>query len=386
MIDTAKNSDYKDVEAVKTAIAAAESERDAEIDKNNVDAVKEQTTAINNKVAALDLAIRLANRDDLLTKADEAVAASGVESLIDAVNAAKAESEKADTTDVSAVEEANKKLNNAIVALNDAVKAAQNAEYTLSFTVSPDSLASDCNLLFEKDGEYVTTAKYGDVVTVYYEESIEGYSGSAIYGSDPVVNGGTITVTGDVELVVEYTAERYALTAVSDDDKVVKLGKISPFAAYGEKISISAELIADGYEALAKENISVKSGKNDVEFTFDNGTISFTMPGGTVSVNVSVPEKTQHTITVTSDNEYTVMVDGKPYSETADEETGTTVNKPVVGSTVKIIPASVDGKTAKVTVDGMAEEDIITGEDGSITFTAPANDITASVVYEGNAE
>ncbi len=389
MIDTAKNSDYKDVEAVKTAIAAAESERDAEIDKNNVDAVKEQTTAINNKVAALDLAIRLANRDDLLTKADEAVAAaadymaaSGVESLIDAVNAAKAESEKADTTDVSAVEEANKKLNNAIVALNDAVKAAQNAEYTLSFTVSPDSLASDCNLLFEKDGEYVTTAKYGDVVTVYYEELIEGYSGSATYGSDPVVNGGTITVTGDVELVVEYTAERYALTAVSDDDKVVKLGKISPFAAYGEKISISAELIADGYEALAKENISVKSGKNDVEFTFDNGTISFTMPGGTVSVNVSVPEKTQHTITVTSDNEYTVMVDGKPYSETADEETGTTVNKPVVGSTVKIIPASVDGKTAKVTVDGMAEEDIITGEDGSITFTAPANDITASVVYE----
>ena len=389
MIDTAKNSDYKDVEAVKTAIAAAESERDAEIDKNNVDAVKEQTTAIHNKVAALDLAIRLANRDDLLTKADEAVAAaadymaaSGVESLVDAVNAAKAESEKADTTDVSAVEEANKKLNNAIVALNDAVKAAQNAEYTLSFTVSPDSLASDCNLLFEKDGEYVTTAKYGDVVTVYYEESIEGYSGSATYGSDPVVNGGTITVTGDVELVVEYTAERYALTAVSDDDKVVKLGKISPFAAYGEKISISAELIADGYEALAKENISVKSGKNDVEFTFDNGTISFTMPGGTVSVNVSVPEKTQHTITVTSDNEYTVMVDGKPYSETADEETGTTVNKPVVGSTVKIIPASVDGKTAKVTVDGMAEEDIITGEDGSITFTAPANDITASVVYE----
>lgn len=389
MIDTAKNSDYKDVEAVKTAIAAAESERDAEIDKNNVDAVKVQTTAINNKVAALDLAIRLANRDDLLTKADEAVAAaadymaaSGVESLVDAVNAAKAESEKADTTDVSAVEEANKKLNNAIVALNDAVKAAQNAEYTLSFTVSPDSLASDCNLLFEKDGEYVTTAKYGDVVTVYYEESIEGYSGSATYGSDPVVNGGTITVTGDVELVVEYTAERYALTAVSDDDKVVKLGKISPFAAYGEKISISAELIADGYEALAKENISVKSGKNDVEFTFDNGTISFTMLGGAVSVNVSVTEKTQHTITVTSDNEYTVMVDGKPYSETADEETGTTVNKPVVGSTVKIIPASVDGKTAKVTVDGMAEEDIFTGEDGSITFTAPANDITASVAYE----
>ena len=144
MIDTAKNSDYKDVEAVKTAIAAAESERDAVIDKNNVDAVKEQTTAINNKVAALDLAIRLANRDDLLTKADEALAAaadymaaSGVESLVDAVNAAKAESEKADTTDVSAVEEANKKLNNAIVALNDAVKAAQNAEYTLSFTVSP---------------------------------------------------------------------------------------------------------------------------------------------------------------------------------------------------------------------------------------------------------
>ena len=389
MINVAKNSDYKDVEAVKTAITAVENARGAEIDKTDVEAVKAQTTAIENATAALDLAVRVANRADLLTKADAALEAAeaykdaaAVKSAVEKLTAAKDASEKADTTDVTAVEETNKGLNNAIVALNDAVKAAQNAEYTLSFTVSPDSLANDCNLLFEKDGEYVTTAKYGDVVTVYYEESLEGYSGSATYGDKHIANGDTITVTADVKLVVEYTAERYALTASSADDKIVELGKISPFAAYGEKISISAELIADGYEALAKENISVKSGKNDVEFTFEGGNISFTMPDGAVSVTVSVPEKTQYTIKVTSDNEYTVLVDGKPYSETADEEAGTTVNKPVVGSTVKIVPAAADGKTAKVTVDAIAEEDITTGEDGSVTFTAPAANITASIAYE----
>lgn len=224
------------------------------------------------------------------------------------------------------------------------------------------------------------------MVTVSFEESLEGYTGVAYYinadgEKTAIANGDTITVAADVKIVVTYTADQYALTVKAEDDKIIKLGETNPFAAFGEKISIPAELIADGYEALTAENISVKNGNDDVEFTFEGGNIKFTMPAGKVSVNVAVPAKTQYKISVTSDEGYTVLVDGKPYAETAEEE-GTTVNKPVVGSVVKIVPAAVDGKTAKITVSGIAEEDITVGEDGSVEFTAPAADITAEVAYE----
>ena len=97
--------------------------------------------------------------------------------------------------------------------------------------------------------------------------------------------------------------------AKNSDYKDVEAVKTAIAAAESERDAV-----------IDKNNVNAVKAAQNAEYT-----LSFTIPGGAVSVNVSVPEKTQHTIAVTSDNEYTVMVDGKPYSETADEVAGTTV-------------------------------------------------------------
>ena len=238
----------------------------------------------------------------------------------------------------------------------------------LEFEIDPDSLVNDAQAEFydEDDITAITEAKYGDIVKVYFNTTIKGYTCVATYDGKTISTGDEIVVNGS-KVILKYTKDTYGVKISRPE--IVKVDGAENYYKYNDTVSFTIT-VPDGYEKYTKDQITV-SGVEDFALSNADGgiqTISFTMPAGGVSVSIADPVKISYEVECNVEDAV-ITVNGEAYSDT---------NKPTVGDTLAVTPASVDYKAAAVEVNGKAIE---ADENGTFSFTAEAGKISINVTY-----
>lgn len=229
------------------------------------------------------------------------------------------------------------KLNDATVNNNEEKPVELNSPYTITVTPDADS--------------YIKTFTVG---------------GNAVEG-----NTYTGTVSTDVAVIVEFAKKpSYNVTVNTTQDGTVTVDHLTAYE--GQKVTVTPTAITEGY-TLGTITAKYGTDNKDVALTRNsNGTYTFSMPAGDVTIDATFRAKKDCKVTVSSENLDlgTVTLDGKATLETTVKE-GDTVTIAAAPSGSNIfkswsINGTYDIKDSKTTSD--AEITIVVNSD--ITATA----------------
>lgn len=244
----------------------------------------------------------------------------------------------AETRDVTfsiAGESGTVKLNDVAVTGSDVKPVELNSSYTITVTPDADS--------------YIKTFK------------VDGN----------VVDGNTYSanISADVAVTVEFAKKQlYTVNVNSTQDGTVTVD--NPTAYEGQKVTVTPKATTEGYTL---GTITAKCGTEDVALTRNSdGTYTFLMPAGNVTIDATFRTKEYRTVKVSSKNPElgTVTLNGKATLETTVKEGETvTINAVPTGSNIFkswSINGTYDIQNSKTTSD--AEITLVVNSD--ITATA----------------
>mgnify|MGYP000696793411 FL=1 len=219
--------------------------------------------------------------------------------------------------------------------------------------VSSSDYSIDGNkITFYTKGSYTVTA------TITY--NAKGFSGI------------TKTTTAATDITVESTSQKYSITAGPFDGGTVT---VDPPTAYeGQKVTVTPTATTDGY-TLGTITAKYGTDNKDVALTRNsNGTYTFLMPAGDVTIDATFRAKEYRTVKVSSKNPElgTVTLNGKATLETTVKE----------GETVTINAVPTDSNIFKSwSINGTYDiKDSKTTSNAEITLVVNSN-ITATASF-----
>ena len=230
------------------------------------------------------------------------------------------------------------KLNDVAVNDNDEKPVELNSSYTI--TVTPEA------------GSYIKTFKVGDT-------PVEG-------------NTYTGTISADVAVTVVFDKKpSHTVTVNTPQDGTVAVDH--PTAYEGQKVTVTPKATTEGYTL---GTITAKCGTEDVALTRNsNGTYTFSMPAGDVTIDATFRAKKECKVTVSSENSDLGTV-------TLDDSSDTLVKTVKEGETVTINAVPTDPNIFKSwSINGTYDiKDSKTTSDAAITLVVNS-DITATASF-----